>query len=322
MAEKESNLKKYILGAFGILISVGAIYLLYQKIDVQKSVELLKRVPTYYYFLLIPIYLSSFFIRAIRWKLMLESEKVSFKDCLDSIVVGFAGNNLIPARGGELLRMFFFSNKTKVNRLTAISSIFVEKILDGVALIFILVITLLLQPSLMEIDWLQKLTYTVSFFVVILLISLIVLRLFSEKIIQFITEKKFPLHQFISGVIEKIADALKFIKWNFSSLGIIVLSIIIWLVEGAMFPFGIQAFGVENNVLLMGFFMLAIVNFGLIVPSSPGYVGVFQAMTVVALLLFNIPEETALSIGILIHLCQFVPITIWGILVFMVRGMR
>ncbi|MFT5916416.1 MAG: hypothetical protein ACI81T_002925 [Bacteroidia bacterium] len=320
--KKESNLKKYILGAFGILISIGAIYLLFQKIDVEKSVELLKTVPTYYYFLLIPIYLSGFFVRAFRWKLMLKSENVSFRNCLDSIVIGFAGNNIIPARGGELLRMFFFSKKTNVNKLTAISSIGVEKILDGVALISILVITLLLQPSLMEIDWLQKLTYTVSLFVVLLLVVLIILRIYSDWIINFITEKKLPLHKLLAGIIEKIADALKFLKWDKSTAFILILSIVIWLIEGAMFPLGIQAFGVTESTWLIGFFMLAIVNFGLVVPSSPGYVGVFQAMTVVALLLFSIPEETALSIGILIHLCQFIPITIWGILVFLIRGMK
>jgi uncharacterized protein (TIRG00374 family) len=323
MAEtKENNLKKYVLGVFGILISVGAIYLLFQKIDVEKSVELLQTVPVFYYFLLIPIYLVGFFVRALRWKLMLKSENISFKNCLDSIVIGFAGNNIIPARGGELLRMFFFSKKTKVNQLTAISSIGVEKILDGLALISILVITLLLQPSLMEIDWLQKLAYTVTLFVILLLIALIILRIYSDWIIKFITEKKLPFHKVLSGIIEKIADALKFLRWNSSTAFILVLSVIIWLIEGAMFPIGIQAFGVSKSTWLMGYFMLAIVNFGLIVPSSPGYVGVFQAMTVVALLLFSIPEETALSIGILIHLCQFVPITIWGILVFMVRGMK
>jgi hypothetical protein len=69
----------------------------------------------------------------------------------------------------------------------------------------------------------------------------------------------------------------------------------------------------------MGYTCLAVVSFGSLVPSSPGYVGVFEAMMVLALALFRVPEEQALAAGVLIHVCQFVPVTLWG-LILVLRG--
>src|SRR5262249_49900974 len=60
--------------------------------------------------------------------------------------------------------------------------------------------------------------------------------------------------------------------------------------------------------------VLAFLGVGISLPSSPGFIGVFQAATVLALSLFGVSGVDALSFSLLLHACQFVPVTVWGLL--------
>jgi polyisoprenyl-phosphate glycosyltransferase len=72
--------------------------------------------------------------------------------------------------------------------------------------------------------------------------------------------------------------------------------------------------------LLMGYTCLAVVNFGILIPSGPGYVGVFEAMVLLALAAFHIAEERALLVALLIHSCHFLPLVGWGLLLIILRS--
>jgi uncharacterized membrane protein YbhN (UPF0104 family) len=62
-----------------------------------------------------------------------------------------------------------------------------------------------------------------------------------------------------------------------------------------------------------GFLVLAIITVLLVLPSTPGYVGPFQYGTVVALGLFSVSKAEALSLSILYHAVNYVPITAVGL---------
>jgi hypothetical protein len=91
-----------------------------------------------------------------------------------------------------------------------------------------------------------------------------------------------------------------------------VLSVAIWLVNAAGLWAMFVAFSLDLPVYA-GFLVLAIMVLALVLPSTPGYVGPFQAGTVVALGLFGVPKATALSLSILYHAVNYVPITVVGL---------
>ena len=155
--------KKFLLGSIGFVVSIILIYLISEKVDFDNVFKILFNVSPVYIVLMVTIYLSSFIFRAIRWKLMIKKDNnINFNNCFKAIVVGFAGNNFIPARGGELLRMEVFSRETEVNRITTITSVLVEKILDGLVLVFFLLVVLLLNIHLLNENWLKNLTFLAS----------------------------------------------------------------------------------------------------------------------------------------------------------------
>ena len=60
--------------------------------------------------------------------------------------------------------------------------------------------------------------------------------------------------------------------------------------------------------------VVAFLGLGVSLPSSPGFVGVVQAATVLALALFSVPRMEALSFSLLFHASQFIPVTAVGLL--------
>ena len=65
--------------------------------------------------------------------------------------------------------------------------------------------------------------------------------------------------------------------------------------------------------------VIAFLGLGVSLPSSPGFIGVFQAATVLALSMFGIDKADALSYSLLLHASQFIPITLWGLLLLVVE---
>jgi uncharacterized membrane protein YbhN (UPF0104 family) len=59
--------------------------------------------------------------------------------------------------------------------------------------------------------------------------------------------------------------------------------------------------------------VLGFVGLGVSLPSSPGFAGIVQAATVLALALFGVPRQEALSFSLLLHAAQFLPVTLWGL---------
>ncbi|OGP64584.1 MAG: hypothetical protein A3K22_03250 [Deltaproteobacteria bacterium RBG_16_42_7] len=59
-------------------------------------------------------------------------------------------------------------------------------------------------------------------------------------------------------------------------------------------------------------FVCALLNMGLLIPSSPGYVGVYQFLLVYLLSIFNIPKYEGFAVSILLHASWYVPYNVLG----------
>jgi len=303
--------QRQVVGIVGILISIVACYLVFKEIDIQAVWDTAKQVPPLYLLVICLCYLTTPLLRAYRWKLSLPNHQ----KYLNGVVIGFAGNNVLPARGGELVRMeYFFRFNPNQSRVTIISSIIANKLLDGLALIVLLLVAI----NILEIGkllWIGTIVATVSFFLCVSFGIILGIRIFGTNIKNWLSPFSNLLAKKTLVFTESIYEAIAFLKFDKNTLLVLSTSFAIWLMEGGMFIICLYAFLPESNVFWLGIFTLAIVNFGIILPSSPGYLGVFQAMTLLALRPFNIPETVALSVGLIVNFFQFVPITIWGIFV-------
>jgi uncharacterized membrane protein YbhN (UPF0104 family) len=94
--------------------------------------------------------------------------------------------------------------------------------------------------------------------------------------------------------------------------GVLATSIVAWLLETAVYLVVGQAFGLTGDG---GAYLLAlsIANLGTMIPSSPGYVGTFDALVQRALALFAVPDAVALAYAFVLHLAIWLPPTLIGL---------
>jgi uncharacterized protein (TIRG00374 family) len=226
---------------------------------------------------------------------------------LGGVLVGYAANNLLPARLGELVRAQTVGHAQKISRSTVLSSILVERIFDGSALVILLVIG---SRALTVPEWYGGVQAMGIFVFASALFGVV----FCGRAEGFLRTRlpKGRLGGFIGAVLDGVTSSS---RSPFTLLVALGLSVLVWVIEGAMFWYALQSFGLSSS-FLVALFVLGIVNLGILVPSSPGYVGVFQYFGVLALGALGVEPNAATAAMIVLHACQYFPATIAGLVAF------
>jgi len=226
--------------------------------------------------------------------------------------MGYAANNLLPLRLGELVRVYVLRKLANIPGVTGFASLVAERVLDGVIIVTILcasVASLSRTESRAGAPDVSVLVLTAATVFSVAVLLLLVAVLLSPQI-RNIAEDKLP--ETLSQFVAKALDALAFFRRPQDALIVVLLSGMVWLLEGAAFSVVAYQMGVTSP-WIAGYLMLAIVNLGILLPTAPAYVGIFQACGIIAFQVLGLPEEQGLALSIVIHACQFVPITILGI---------
>ncbi len=249
---------------------------------------------------LVAIYLLGFIPRSIRSKLMLPL--ISKQSAVAGVVIGYAANNLLPARLGEFVRAQLIAKVEKIRLSTTLSSIAFERVLDG----FIIVILLFIGSGDLLPDWAEQARWLGFYFFTGFFIIFLALGRFSTHFEPFLPPGK--LGHMALGILEGAKIGCR----KISTLTIIVvLSLLTWIIESMMFYLGFLVFGI-NQSFYAALFVLGVVNLGILIPNSPGNIGVFQYFTLLALSVFGISTSQAAAYSIVLHICQYVPVTVIG----------
>jgi uncharacterized protein (TIRG00374 family) len=310
-------MKKWILAIVGIAISIAVFVLILSNTELHETASHLSdmgfRTPA----LLVCIYVLSFPIRAVRWYWILPPGTLTYSQSLKGIVLGFAGNNVLPARGGEFVRMeYLYRTARHIGRVTALSSIMIERIMDGLILLAVLITALAASPvSIEDYPWLVHLRMLAIVVFGLACAGSIVCRIAGVRIAALLRHFNFKIFHWAARMVERVHVATAFIGFNRPTLVAIASGILVWLIEGAMFSVACWHFGLGSESIIAGYLTLAIMSFGILIPTGPANVGLFQGMIILSLRLFGVSDGTALAMGLIVQACQFVPITLWGLLI-------
>lgn len=265
--------------------------------------------------------LTGYFLRTFRWQRIVKPvAPLSFGDAFSVLMMGFASNNLLPARLGEFVRAYLLGRKIGVRKTYGMATIILERVCDGVTLIVFLGAVSLLVPLP---GWGQE----VQLFSSLLFLGAtagIVLLLTQERLtMRLLGVLLSPFPKQLAGAILRASrtfiSGLHSLKSG-SDLGMVVaISVVVWLLEATSYLLMCRAFGIWMSPLsqaLAATFLLVVVNLGIMLPSAPGYLGTFQFFAVMALGAFGVSKETALAVGIASHLMQYLLVTAIGLFFF------
>jgi len=270
----------------------------------------------HYEILLLTIPLASFnyFIRAVRWGTLVSAEKkVPLLSIFWANMVGYLGNAYLPVRAGELIRSAYLGKRSGAGASFVFATALVERLLDVIALVLIGSISALLQS---QISSLLAGAIKIMAIVGVIGLAIVIMMPFQEKMISTLIAR-LPLP---SKITQKIAaQAARFLVGmrslhNVRSLGsFILLTAVIWLIDGLGNMIGVR---IISQALTLGqsFILLAALGLSSAIPSTPGYLGVYQFVAVNVLVPFGFSRSAALAYILISQVVNYLVISFWGLI--------
>lgn len=248
-------------------------------------------------------------LRAVRWRLLLLPQRgMRHANLFGATNVGYLVNDVLPFRVGEVARVFLIDQLEGTGKVRSAGSVVVERGIDVIAMILLVVS---LFPFINEPAWTRGPALFIGGAVVVGFLLLIALSHVNE------TERAF-WKTWLRGVPragERLEDAANTLLAalrplrSLVTLGAITgLTLLIWISGTMSFLMVMMAFRLDVGYPAAAL-VVAATTLGMIVPSSPGYVGVFHAIAVKTLTeVFGVPKELALTYAFAQHaLIYFVP---------------
>ena len=265
---------------------------------------------------------AGFLIRALRWKVLLQPvcADTSLRNRFAAVNIGFMANNLLPARVGEFARAYALSKVEPISMSAALGSLVVERVLDALVLMGILLATIF-SPSFPATARLTEGPLGAALNAVILLLTVLVFVIINllvmPRTVVRVTER---LLEALSGDFARpVVSALEGFLGSlnvFRSPKLLLLGVIwsvgFWLWNGLSFWLAMLAFDIHVGPLA-AYFTEAVVGFGVAIPAAPGFFGTFHASASWALSVFDVPAPSSLAFAFGYHLGGFIPVTVIGL---------
>ena len=254
------------------------------------------------------LYVVATLIRGERWHWILHFARVEAPrgECYALTTVGYMGNNVLPARAGEALRVVLLSSRTDASKRTVIGSIIAERLLDVVALLTIFVVTVygVLGAKVLPTDR-PILAAGISFLALVaVIVGLWVLR--RHHVFERVREWLRPL-----------ADAPRAML---ATEGVVLLAatFVLWAVEAGVYY--AVARSVDLGISMTGaLYLVALTNFVAALPAAPGSIGTFDAAVAWGANRLGASGSAAVSYLLMLRFVLYVPITVIGFLVLVTR---
>ena len=310
----------------GPLVSLVALVLVVRQLDVTRLLDSFGDLRVAWLTVMIPVYLCGYIMRGLRWQLMLYPAKpVQLSVSTSIIFVGMMANNLLPARLGELVRALALRGREGLPTVFGLTSIVAERIFDGAALLLIFCVTAVVTPFPSSLDrTLASVAWIAASLLLVALAAVLVARLRPQVIEAVASGVASWLPERLKGLVLQLwrlaLGALAFLRLDRTLLLVVLLSLAVWLIEGAVLWLGLLAFGLEPDPRI-AYFTLVLIGIGVAVPSAPGYFGVFEACVILAFAAFALSREVALSYALVVHALQFAVIGVAGLVSLQVLGL-
>jgi uncharacterized protein (TIRG00374 family) len=253
-------------------------------------------------------------LRGIRWGILISGEhKLQPMTMFWATADGYLGNALLPARAGELIRSAIVGIKTGIGTSFVFATALTERIIDAVVLVLI---GMILLPSISGFpDWVPialRVMAAAGLVGLLLLVALPFIEGFIRKVLA-----KLPLPGTwkikLSGILGRFVLGTRAFVNPIRAAGFLGLTPVIWLLDGFITVELAKAMSLSLN-LSQALLLMVALGLASALPSTPGYIGIYQFVATTILPVFGMTKSEALTfiifyqgLGILVYL-------FWGLI--------
>ena len=250
-----------------------------------------------------------FVVKCIRWKIILKPVRdIPTLKLFSPMMAGVFLNVVLSIFVGEIARSFLVGHRFKVSKSAIFASVLVERIVDVAILLFLL--AMVLAFSQFDIPNVNiGLYFTLTALVAIILVSLVI---WKEPTIEWLYNKQQHLKDRWIMRIESGIEGLRSITNPKLLFVIVLISIVQWLIMAWANYKSITAIGIEVP-FSAGILIMVVIAFALIMPQSPGHIGVIEFGYVFSLSAYGVHASDALAAAIIYHVIYLLTMGITSI---------
>ena len=288
----------------GLVVSLVALAIVFSLLDLRKFGQALLQADLRYLLAAILAALLWLFVRGFFWRTLLQN-KASYYDAFITVNEGYLLNNILPFRLGEVGRAFLLGRKAHIDFWQVIPSILIERALD---LAFAVGLFLCTLPFVIGVAWAKQAAMVTGIIVLLGLGAIYILARNRQRVLDWVNRvgARFPLVNKLAGRrlvaffdgLAIITDARLFLR----ALGWEVLN---WMVSVLEYYLFLRAFFPAPSLLWV-LFALGVGALGIAAPSSPGAIGVFEAVLVGALVVFGVDASPATAFALTVHITSYI----------------
>lgn len=315
----------------GLALSAGFLYLALRGLGIRDIWEPLKSARYWWLLPGVGVYFIGVWVRSWRWHYLLRPVKsVSTPKIFPIVAIGYMGNNIYPARAGEILRAVVLKRKEDISISASLATIVVERVFDGVVMLGFVFLNL---PELATLTGtsgfignIQMLALWGSAAFIGVLAVFLAAAMFPvqaekviTKLIQILLPEKFRVK--VTDIVLRFLNGLESLRSPKEAIMVLLTSIVIWLLETGKYWLVMHAFDFQVSFFAL-MLMNGIVNLATTIPSAPGYVGTFDAPGIAVLTAYGVDQGVAAGYTLVLHAALWLPITLLGAYYMMREGIR
>ncbi len=260
------------------------------------------------------VYFGAVWARTWRWHYMLRALKpVPLRTLFPIVTIGYMGNNIYPARAGEVLRCYVLKRDEGISMSASLATVLVERIFDGLVMLMFVFVTLPLVDLPQGIRQLVIVASLAFFGALIVFMGLAMVPNTARRFYTWLVGLILPVRhrQKVLDLADRFMEGLVSLRRGRDVLMIFVTSTVVWLLETVKYWFVMHAFDFEVSFFAL-MLMNGVVNLATTIPSAPGYVGTFDAPGIETLETFGVDRSVASAYTLVLHAALWLPITLLG----------
>jgi len=322
-APESTASRSRILFWTSILLAALFLYLALRGLDWQAFVLTLRNADYVYLPLMFLWGSSSYWVRALRWQILLTAEKqIPVSNVFWANMAGYLGNNILPARAGEFIRAAYLGRRNDISTSFVFATGLVERLMDVIALIVLGSVSLSMTNLLF--GPIQVALQTMSAISIFGLLVMILLPRFGTRITKVVAALPWldaSTRSKLAGFLDQFLRGLEALRQTQRIIGFILLTALIWSMDalGTVFLSRILHLPISLD---QAFVLLAGLGLSSAIPSTPGYVGIYQFVAVVILEPFGIPKTDALAFILFFQIINLLALFAWGIVALLKNPLR
>ena len=252
--------------------------------------------------------------QAERWRRIAAVPTLGWTAYAEMVVSAVACNNVMPARIGDLLRADWLRRRGGIPAGRALATVILDRSCDIVVLFVLLVATL---PEVTGSRWSLRIALGTLTLVAGIALLLVFARAYTTRRPRARLTSRRLVRRIVRDVVEGLAEPMGRRRLAVA----LALSVVAWVAFAAAAICVGRSVGLHLS-LVDALFATAVINLGVAIPSSPGFVGTYQWLGVASLGVAGVDRTSALAFAILLQAVWYLPTTLVGGGMLAIRGAR